>query len=62
MGWRRRRAQLPTTQLPQLAQLPQGPLGERRARAQQRAWSLMATSIPTRDILRSYLDDILTHS
>jgi hypothetical protein len=36
------------------------PLAQRRARAAQRAWALMPTSIPTRDILSSYLDDILS--
>lgn len=61
MVWRRRAATLPTTQLPQLAQLPAGlSLDERRERAAQRAWALMATSIPTRDILGSYLNDVLS--
>jgi hypothetical protein len=54
---RRRRAALPTTRLAS----PQGlSLPERRARAMERAHALMGTSIPTRDILASYLNDILS--
>ena len=34
-------------------------LHDRRARAADRAWLLMPTSIPTSDILASYLDDVL---
>ena len=63
VAWRRWRAATPSTQLPELAQLPAGlSLEARRARAQQRAWALMGTSIPTRDILGSYLNDILSPS
>jgi hypothetical protein len=40
------------------AELPLS-LPDRRARAATRAWRLMATSIPTREILESYLDDVL---
>lgn len=58
MRWRR--ATLPTTQDPTTQEPPALSLNDRRARAMKRAHALMATSIPTRDILASYLDDILT--
>jgi hypothetical protein len=62
---RRRRATLPTTSLqlaqPQLATTVELlTVGNRRRRAADRAWSLMVTSIPTREILASYLADVLT--
>jgi hypothetical protein len=34
-------------------------LHERRARAFTRAWPLLSTSIPTRDLVASYLDEVL---
>lgn len=57
---RRRRAVLATTGVPQLPQLLPGlSLEARRARAMERAWPLLATSVPTRDILESYLNDVI---
>ena len=57
----RRRATLPTLP-PQVEAGPAQPvaltLADRRYRAQARAWALMGTSIPTRDILASYLSDV----
>jgi hypothetical protein len=35
-------------------------LFERRARAFRRVWPLLSTSIPTRDLVTSYLDEVLT--
>lgn len=35
------------------------PLHERRAAAADRAWLLLATTVPTRDILDAYLDAVL---
>lgn len=58
----RKRAAWPSTRIPPQPPAPALSLGDRRARAAQRAWALMATTIPTRDILASYLDDILTGS
>lgn len=62
MRWRRR-AVLPTYQLPSArveGQAHDLTLGNRRRRAAERAWALMPTSIPTRDILDSYLTDVLS--
>ena len=47
---------VPAPPVPSAEQLS---LYDRRARAAARAWSLMGTSIPTRDILSSYLDEVL---
>lgn len=35
-------------------------LFDRRARAFARIWPLLSTSIPTRDLVDHYLDDVLT--
>lgn len=36
------------------------PLAVRRAAAFARAWPLLGTSVPTADIVESYLSDVLT--
>lgn len=46
----------PPPQLPSGAQLT---LTERRARAMARVWPLLSTSIPTSEIVTSYLDEVL---
>jgi hypothetical protein len=62
---RRRRATLPTTQAQpasQPATQERDDLGARRARAMERAYPLLVTSIPTRDVLDSYLNAVLTEA
>lgn len=54
------RAARPTTAVPAAA--PDAAalsLLARRARAFDRVWPLLSTSIPTSDIVESYLDDVL---
>jgi hypothetical protein len=38
---------------------PPDPLAARRAAAFARAWPLLGTSVPTADIVESYLSDVL---
>lgn len=61
-------ATLPTTQAQPTSQTQTQPeaeplsLYDRRARAMKRAYPLLATSIPTRDVLDSYLNAVLTEA
>lgn len=54
------RAARPTTAVPVVARdVAELTLLGRRARAFDRVWPLLSTSIPTRDLVESYLDDVL---
>lgn len=50
----------PVALVPALPPAPVDPLAARRAVAFERAWALLGTSIPTTDILSSYLDDVVS--
>jgi hypothetical protein len=57
---RRFRAARPTTAVPAAARDAAAlTLLDRRARAFDRVWPLLSTSIPTHDLVESYLDDVL---
>jgi hypothetical protein len=54
------RAARPATAVPAVApDAAELSLHERRARAFARVWPLLSTSIPTTDLVESYLDDVL---
>lgn len=50
----------PVSLVPASSTPPPDPTAARRAVAFERAWFLLGTSIPTEDILGSYLDDVLS--
>ena len=57
---RRFRAARPTTiTAPPAPHEPELTLPERRARALARIWPLLSTSIPTHDLVESYLAEVL---